>query len=95
MSVAQITNRRDVGTLASFQLQAREAVCLSDMFAILTASRRWHCAASKSGEPAWTWTLTKNRKGEPGRWLASWKRSDNQGGANEAGVIHLVAATAA
>ena len=213
MSVAQFINRRDVGTLSSMQLQAREAVCLSgpvclakgrvhevmgdsaDMFAILTASRlvgpiiwiglardigslaptalqdyidparviltqgisrrevlwaaeqalrapcaqcvvvelsngpdlresrrlqiaaqegggvglvlingrahtsaretRWHCAASKSGEPAWTWTLTKNRKGEPGRWLASWKRSDNQGGANEAGVIHLVAATAA
>jgi len=30
MSVAQIINRRDVGTLASFQLQAREAVCLSE-----------------------------------------------------------------
>ena len=213
MSVAQIINRRDVGTLASFQLQAREAVCLSepvclakgrvhevmgdsaDMFAVLTASRltgpiiwiglardigslaptalqdyidparviltegisrsevlwaaeqalrapcaqcvvvelsngpnlresrrlqiaaqegggiglviihgrahtsacetRWHCAASKTGDQSWTWTLTKNRKGEPGRWLASWERGDDNGGANEAGVIHLAAATAA
>ena len=213
MSLAEIINRRDVGTLASLQLQAREAVCLSgpvrlakgrvhevmgdsaDMFAILTASRlagpiiwiglardisslaptalqdyidparviltegvsrsevlwaaeqslrarcascvivelsagpnlresrrlqvaaqeggglgiilihgrahtsacetRWHCAASKSGEQAWTWALTKNRKGEPGQWLASWQKHYDQGGAYEAGIIHLAAATAA
>lgn len=213
MAVAQIINRRDVGTLASFQLQAQAAVCLSgpvslakgrvhevmgdsaDMFAILTASRlagpiiwiglardigslaptalqeyidparviltegvsrsevlwaaeqalrstcaqcvvvelsagpnlresrrlqiaaqegggvglvlihgrahtsacetRWHCAASKTGEQAWIWALTKNRKGEPGQWLASWHKDDHQGGAYEAGVIHLAAAAAA
>lgn len=213
MSVAEVINRRDVGTLASLQLQAREAVCLSgpvslakgrvhevmgdsaDMFAILTASRlvgpiiwiglardisslaptalqdfidparviltegisrsdvlwaaeqvlrspcaqcvvvelsngpnlresrrlqiaaqegggvglvlihgrahtsacetRWHCAANKSGENAWVWSLTKNRRGEPGRWLASWHKYNDQGGAYEAGVIHLAAATAA
>ncbi|WP_371395325.1 ImuA family protein [Fretibacter rubidus] len=213
MSVAEIINRRDIGTLASLQLQARESVCLSgpvqlakgrvhevmgdsaDMFAILTASRlmgpiiwiglardigslaptalqdyidparviltegisrsevlwaaeqalratcaqcvvvelsagpnlresrrlqiaaqegggvglvlihgrahtsacetRWHCAANKSGENSWVWSLMKNRRGELGAWRVSWTSSDRSGGAYEAGVIHLAAATAA
>ena len=213
MSVAEIINRRDIGTLASLSLQPRETLCLSgpvrlakgrvhevtgdsaDMFAVLTASRvsgpiiwiglardigslaptalqdfidparviltegisrsevlwaaeqalrarctpcvvvelssgptlresrrlqiaaqeggglglilihgraqtsacetRWHCTASRSGESAWVWTLTKNRRGELGAWHVNWINSDKSGGAYEAGVIHLAAATAA
>lgn len=213
MSVVEIINRRDVGTLASFTLQAREELCLSepvrlakgrvheamgdsaDMFAVLTASRlsgpiiwiglareigslaptalqdfidpariiltegvsrsevlwaaeqalratcaqcvvielssgpnlresrrlqiaaeegggigiilihgrahtsacetRWQCEASNAGENAWVWSLTKNRKGELGAWRVHWANSETSGGAYEAGVIHLAAATAA
>ncbi len=213
MSVVQIINRRDVGTLASFTLQARNELCLadpvrlakgrvheatgdsSDMFAILTASRlsgpiiwigltrnigslaptalqdfidparviltegisrsevlwaaeqalratcaecvvvemssgpnlresrrlqiaaeegggvgiilihgrahtsacetRWQCNASNAGENSWVWALTKNRKGELGAWQARWIKPKTSGGAYEAGVIHLAAATAA
>ena len=213
MSVAEIINRRDIGTLASLSLQTRETLCLSgpvcltkgrvhevmgdsaDMFAVLTASRlsgpiiwiglacdigslaptalqdfidparviltegnsrsevlwaaeqalrarcapcvvvelaggpnlresrrlqvaaqeggglglilihgraqtsacetRWHCAANSAAENSWTWTLTKNRRGELGTWHVNWINSDKSGGAYEAGVIHLAAATAA
>jgi len=60
---------------------------------------RWHCEASNRGETAWVWSLTKNRKGELGRWDASWaktqKNTETSGGAYEAGVIHLAPATAA
>jgi len=213
MSVVEIINRRDVGTLASFTLQAREELCLADpvrlakarvheamgdsadMFAVLAASRlsgpiiwiglprdigslaptalqdfidpariiltegisrsevlwaaeqalraacapcvvielsrgpnlresrrlqiaaeegggigillihgrahtsacetRWLCEASNAGENMWTWSLTKNRKGELGAWQVRWGKPDKSGGAYEAGVIHLAAATAA
>ena len=216
MSIVEIINRRDVGTLASFTLQARDELCLAepvrlskgrvhgvtgdsaDMFAVLTASRlsgpiiciglsrdigslaptalqdfidparviltegisrsevlwaaeqalrarcaqcvvielsngpnlresrrlqiaaeegggiglvlihgrahtsacetRWHCSASNTGENAWAWSLTKNRKGELGAWDVSWAKaqtnSQTSGGAYEAGVIHLAAAVA-
>lgn len=56
---------------------------------------RWHCAASCSGENAWLWSLTKNRRGELGTWHVNWTKNDKSGGAYEAGVIHLAAATAA
>ena len=56
---------------------------------------RWTCEASNAGENIWTWTLNKNRKGELGAWRVSWVKSETQGGAYEAGVIHLAAATAA
>lgn len=214
MSVAEIINRRDIGTLASLALQTRETLCLSgpvrlakgrvheamgdsaDMFAVLTASRldgpiiwiglsrdigslaptalqdfidparviltegisrsevlwaaeqalrsgcapcvvvelsagpnlresrrlqvasqegggtgiilihgrahtsacetRWHCCADNRGANCWRWTLTKNRRGEPGAWRVSWMKNElSGGGAYEAGVIHLSAATAA
>lgn len=213
MSVVEIINHRDVGTLASLALQTRETLCLSgpvrlakgrvhevmgdsaDMFAVLTASRlsgpiiwiglardigslaptalqdfidparviltegisrsellwaaeqalsarcapcvvvelsggpnlresrrlqvaaqeggglgiilihgrahtsacetRWHCAASRGDENAWLWSLTKNRRGELGSWHVNWTNGDKSGGAYEAGVIHLAAATAA
>lgn len=213
MSVVEIINHRDVGTLASLSLQQRETLCLSgpvrlakgrvhevtgdsaDMFAVLTASRltgpiiwiglardigslaptalqhyvdparfiltegisrgevlwaaeqalrtscaqcivielssgpnlresrrlqvaaqqggglgiilihgrahtsacetRWHCAALKGGENEWVWSLTKNRRGELGAWHVNWTRREHVGGAYEAGVIHLAAATTA
>jgi protein ImuA len=213
MFVGEIINRRDVGTLASFTLQARESLCLSgavslakgrvhevmgdsaDMFAVLVASQlsgpiiwtglardigslaptalqdfidparviltegvsrgevlwaaeqalrarcaqcviielsqgpnlresrrlqiaaeegggvslilihgrahtsacetRWRCAASSAGAAVWDLSLTKNRKGELGNWRMSWVKSEISGGAYEAGVIHLAAATAA
>ena len=56
---------------------------------------RWHCAANNSGENTWVWSLTKNRRGELGAWHINWTKSDKSGGAYEAGVIHLAAATAA
>lgn len=213
MSVVETINHRDVGTLASLTLQARETLCLSgpvrlaksrmhevmgdsaDMFAVLTASRltgpiiwiglardigslaptalqdfidparviltegvsrsevlwaaeqalrarctqcvvvelsngpnlresrrlqvaaqeggglgiilihgrahtsacetRWYCRATKNGENSWIWSRTKNRRGELGAWHVNWVRGEQIGGAYEAGVIHLVAATAA
>jgi len=55
---------------------------------------RWHCAANKSGENTWVWSLTKNRRGELGAWRVNWTNSDRSGGAYEAGVIHLAVATA-
>ena len=213
MFIGEIINRRDVGTLASFTLQARESLCLSgpvrlakgrvhevmgdsaDMFAVLAASRlsgpiiwiglgrdigslaptalqdfidparviltegisrgevlwaaeqalrarcapcvilelsrgpslresrrlqiaaeegggvglclihgrahssacetRWTCEASNAGEAVWNLSLNKNRKGELGAWRVSWLKPETSGGAYEAGVIHLAAATAA
>jgi len=213
MSITEITNRRDVGTLASLQLKARDELCLAqpirlakgrvhevtgnaaDMFAVLVAAKltgpiiwiglsrdiwslaptalqefldpariiltegisrsevlwaaeqalrarcaqcviielsngpnlresrrlqiaaeagggvglilihdrahtsacetRWQCSASKQGDYAWRWSLTKNRKGELGDWDVNWTKDQRSGGAYEAGVIHLAAATAA
>jgi len=213
MSIAEIINRRDVGTLASLKLQAREELCLAehvrlargrvhevtgesaDMFAVLAASHlsgpiiwiglsrdistlaptalqdfidparliltegvsrseilwaaeqamrsscaecvivelsngpnlresrrlqiaaeegggigfvliqgrahtsacetRWQCKSANKGENNWSWSLTKNRKGELGTWDVYWAKRENSGGAYEAGVIHLAAATAA
>jgi len=56
---------------------------------------RWQCEASIAGENAWTWSLTKNRKGELGAWQVRWIQSESSGGEYEAGVIHLAAAAAA
>ncbi len=56
---------------------------------------RWQCSASKRGAYAWEWSLTKNRKGELGTWSVNWTKEQQSGGAYEAGVIHLAAATAA
>ena len=56
---------------------------------------RWRCEASIAGENAWLWSLTKNRKGELGRWQVRWVRPKNSEGEYEAGVIHLAAAAAA
>lgn len=213
MSLAAIINRRDVGTLASLQLQPRDELCLvaplflskgrvhevtgdsADMFAILTASRlcgpiiwiglernisslaptalqdfldpariiltegicrkevlwaaeqalrspcaqcviielsngpnlresrrlqiaaeegggigliiihgrahtsacetRWNCEASNAAHNGWSWTLTKNRKGELGAWQVYWRRGEQIGEAYETGVIHLATAAAA
>jgi hypothetical protein len=61
---------------------------------------RWHCIAQNKGPNAWGLSLTKNRKGELGQWDVRWtpramSAEQDCGGAYEAGVIHLVAATAA
>lgn len=60
---------------------------------------RWHCEASNAGQNSWTWSLTKNRKGELGAWQVRWTQpkadSQESGGAYEAGVIHLASAAAA
>jgi len=56
---------------------------------------RWQCKASNIGENVWVWSLTKNRKGELGTWQVRWVLPQHSGGAYEAGVIHLVAETAA
>ena len=64
---------------------------------------RWQCEASNAGDETWLWSLTKNRKGELGAWQVHWSKlenspennPENSGGAYEAGVIHLAAATAA
>jgi len=98
--VVELSNGTNLRESRRLQIAAEEGgglgIILIDGRAQTSACEtRWHCAASNSGEDMWVWTLTKNRRGELGTWRVRWSKPENSGGAYEAGVIHLAAATAA